>query len=113
MAIHKPIDPNDFVAADDVFPDDYDADTIGHAWFTIIPGDSVDAAALVFNENGHPFTPDPDGTKWAISLYGPRYNGQDIPLDDPGAPRHILQTMSRTRDLSEFDWSAVDWAYFE
>jgi hypothetical protein len=114
MRAESQLDPNDFVAVDEVFGDDYSADSITHAWFTIIPGDSVDAATLTYDEGGTHFLGGPAGPKWAIRLYGGyRFNGQALPLHDPGEPRHVLENLSGTKDLSEFDWSSVDWASFE
>jgi hypothetical protein len=114
MRAELQLDPNDFVDADEVFGDDYDADSISCAWFTIVPGGEVDHASLVYYEDGHSFLGGTPGTKWAISLNGGyRYNGQDLPLHDPRAPRHVLEELSGTEDLSEFDWPAVNWAYFE
>lgn len=112
--MNRELDPNDFVNPDDVFEDDYDAEKITLATFTIVPGDQVDHATLVYNERGHAFLGGSGGPKWAISLYyGYRYNGQDLPLHDPDEARHVLETLSGTTNLEEYDWAAQDWAYFE
>ena len=108
------LDPNDFVDTDEVFEDDYDPDEITLATFTIVPGDSVDHATLVYNEHGFSFLGGSSGPKWAIDLYsGYRYNGQPLELHDPDQARHVLETLAGTSEFSEYDWSAQDWAYFE
>jgi hypothetical protein len=45
--------------------------------------------------------------------YGYRYNGQDIPIHDPDAIRHILEKLAGTIYLAEYDWAGDDHAYFE
>jgi len=108
------LDPNDFVDTDEAFEDDYDADEITFAGFTIVPGDQVSHAELVYWADGVSFLGGRPSVCWAISLYqGYHYNGQDLPLHDPDEARHVLETLSGTTELAEYDWAAQDWAYFE
>jgi hypothetical protein len=116
MMAEQELDPNDFVAVDEVFGDDYNADSITHAWFTIVhtADGMVDEAVLVYNANGQSFLGGTPGTKWAIRLNGGhRYNGQDLPLHDARAPRHVLEELSGTKDLQGVEWADSPWAYFE
>lgn len=112
--MHDNIDPRDFVDPDDVFEDDYDPDEITLASFTIVPGGEVAHATLEWRANGISFLGGSTGTNWAIGLYyGYRYNGQDLPLHDPDAARHVLEKLSGTTNLEDYDWAAQNWAYFE
>ncbi len=107
-------DPNDFVNVDEAFGDGYDRDRIALASFVIVPGGEVANASLEYKDRGFAFLGGSGGPKWAIDLYaGYRYNGQDIPIHDPDAIRHILEKLAGTSDLSEYDWAGDDHAYFE
>lgn len=107
------LDPNDFVDLDEAFEDDYDPDEITYAEFTIVPGDQVNHAALVYSSRGVSFLGGSTGTNWAISLYqGYHYNGQDLPISGDVA-RHVLETLAGTRDLESYEWAAHNWTYFE
>ena len=107
-------DPNDFVDVDAAFNDDYDPGEITLATFTVVPGDQVAHAELVYKAHGHHFLGGSAGPEWAIGLYyGYRYNGQNLPLHDPDEPRHVLEILAGTRSLEEYDWTGQDWAYFE
>lgn len=107
------IDPNDFVDTDAVFEDDYDPEKVTMATFTIVHGDEVNHAELVFRDDGIHFLGRSTRAKWGVSLYeGYHYNGQDLPIR-PEAARHVLETVSGTTNLEEYDWSAQNWAYFE
>jgi hypothetical protein len=112
--MRRELNPNDFVDVDEAFEDDYDPDEITLATFTIVPGDQVGHAYLEYNERGHAFLGGSGGPKWAIGLYqGYHYNGQSLPLHDPDEARHVLETLSGTSNLEEYDWAAQDWADFE
>lgn len=107
------LDPNDFVDPDDVFEEEYDADEITLASFTIVPGEGVNHAELVYQANGISFLGGSTGSNWAIDLYyGYRYNGQNLPIPDDAA-RHVLEKLSGTNNFEDYDWAAQDWAYFE
>lgn len=49
------MNPNDFVDTDAAFDDDYDPDEITFAEFTVVPGDEVNHATLVYNGSGVAF----------------------------------------------------------
>ena len=108
------LDPNDFVDTDEIEDwDDYDADEITHAGFTIVPGDQVDHASLIYRADG---VYGPEGStrqRWGISLYyGYRYNGDDIPIPDAYA-RHILENLASHTPIEEYDWAGDNNTYFE
>lgn len=108
-------DPNEFVDVDEAFKDepDYNPDEITFAEFTIVPGDDVNHAALVYWADGVSFFGGSTGCKWAISLYqGYHYNGQDLPIGDDAA-QHVLETLADNRELEEYEWTAQNWTYFE
>lgn len=112
----KSLNPNDFVDPDEVFEDDYDAEEISLAEFTIVPGDDINHAALVWSKKGigQPGGGRRSGPTWALSMYyGYRYNGDDIPIPDASA-KHILgNLLGAGASAEDTDWAALGWAYFE
>lgn len=107
------INPDDLIDIDQVFGDEHDASTVSYAEFTIVPGEQVNHAALVFRRGGISFLGGDTGLNWAISLYqGYHYNGQDLPIGEQAA-RHVLEKLAGSRDLAGYDWAAQDWTYFE
>jgi hypothetical protein len=114
MRVSQPLDPNEFVDTDAVFDPEYDAEKITMACFTVVPGESVDHAVLVYSESTMGLGGKRADTRWALSLYAAyHYNGDSLPLHDHDAPRYVLESIAGTRDLAEYDWAAADWAYFE
>jgi len=114
MRAELQLDPNDFVDADEVFGDDYNPDRITWASFVVVPGNADDHATLSYYDRGHHFLGGSSGPKWAIELYSAfRYNGQALPLHDPGEPRHVLEKLSGGEDLESYNWAAQSWTYFE
>jgi len=108
------LDPNDFVDRDKAFGDGYDRDRITLASFEVIRDGDMAHASLEYNERGFAFLGGSGGPKWAINLYaGYHYNGQSLPLHDPDEARHVLEKLSGTDSLEEYDWVAQNWTYFE
>lgn len=106
------LDPNDFVDADEVFEDDYDADEITYANFVIVPGPDVNYTSLVFNAEGIYGPSGRSGSRWGINMYyGYRYNGDAIPIAESHA-EYILDNIG-DHDHESFDWAAQNWTYFE
>lgn len=92
-----------------MFEDDYNPDEVIHASFTIVPGDSVDNTSLVWWKDGIEGT----NQSWGISMYcGYQYNGPDIPISAQSA-RRILDNLSGSTPIEQFEWSEHDWVYVE
>jgi hypothetical protein len=98
------LDPDDFV--------DFDG-SIDYANFTIIPGDEVDHASLVFRRDGVTFLGGQTGECWAIDLYYPgRYNGDSIPISGRHA-RHILEKVTSAPTIEAEGWVGRRGTHFE
>jgi hypothetical protein len=109
----KGLDPNGWIDTDEVFPDDYDDDSITYAEFTIISGDA-ESLSLVYWDDGVRLEGGSTGCNWGLSFYSAyRYNGQTIPIYDSSA-EHILSNLSSEgNNWKEYDWAAQDWVYLE
>lgn len=101
--------PEDFLDLEEMFGDEEPPEEITHASFTIIPGDNVNHASLVYWANGV------EGTRmnWGLSMYyGYRYNGPDIPIGDSQAKRILENLVGAGEELEDID-SDTNWVYVE